>query len=174
MVVRDTEDSSWRSLGGDSSGVNASTTMEEELLDIDDSLAAPGQKRSRAQSFHSEEPERKKQHISPEPSAPCLAPAPNPIAQAIFQGSQLPSDSNAYLGAGDVFLTEGWRERWCRCSRVSFVYASLVTYSCSHASSSVFHHSAITHIYLKKKRPMSLQKILILVHTLILCIRAAC
>lgn len=127
MVVRDTEDSSWRLLGGNSSGVNASTTMEEELLDIDDSSAASGQKRSRAQSFHSEEPERKKQHISLEPSAPCLAPAPNPIAQAILQGSQLLSDSNASLGAGDVFLTEGWRERWCRCNRVSSVYASLLT-----------------------------------------------
>ncbi|OJA16444.1 hypothetical protein AZE42_03811 [Rhizopogon vesiculosus] len=117
MVVRDTEDSSWRKLDGDASGMNASTTTEGDLLDIDDSLAAPGQKRSRSQSFHSEGPERKKQHISPEPSSPCLAPSPNPVAQAIFQGSQLLSDTEASLGAGDVFLTEGWRERWCRCSR---------------------------------------------------------
>jgi E3 ubiquitin-protein ligase UBR7 len=37
----------------------------------------------------------------------CLAPPANPVAEKIFQ--------DASLGAGDVFLTEGWRERWCRC-----------------------------------------------------------
>lgn len=100
MVVRDSEDSPWRKLG-----------------DIDDSLAGPGQKRSRSHSFHSEAPERKKQHVLPESSSPCLAPAPNLIAQAIFQGSQQPSDTKVALGEGDVFLTDGWRGRWCRCSR---------------------------------------------------------
>ncbi|KAG1725877.1 uncharacterized protein EDB91DRAFT_1167056 [Suillus paluster] len=117
MVVRDAEDSPWKKLGGIPLGADAPTTTEDELLDVDDSLAAPGQKRSRTQSLHLEEPDRKKQHISPEPSSPCLAPAPNPIAQTISQGLQRPSDTKASLGAGDVFLTEGWRERWCRCSR---------------------------------------------------------
>lgn len=117
MVVRDTEDSPWKKLGGNPSGVDAPTTAEDQPLDVDDSLAAPGQKRSRSHSLHSDEPERKKQHISPEPSSPCLAPAPNPIAQAIFQGLQQPSGTKEPLGVGDVFLTEGWRERWCRCSR---------------------------------------------------------
>jgi len=115
MVVRDAEGGSWRKLDGNASDVDARTSREEELLDIDDSLVAPGQKRSRSQSFYSEEPERKKQHISPEPSSLCLAPPQNPIAQAMFQ--RVLSDTKASLGAGDVFLTEGWRERWCRCSR---------------------------------------------------------
>lgn len=117
MVVRDSEDSPWRKLGGNPLCVDAPTTMEDDLLDIDDSLAGPGQKRSRSHSFHSEAPERKKQHILPESSSPCLAPAPNLIAQAIFQGSQQPSDTKVALGEGDVFLTDGWRGRWCRCSR---------------------------------------------------------
>lgn len=117
MVVRDSEDSPWRKLGGNSLCVDAPTTMEDDLLDIDDSLAGPGQKRSRSHSFHSEAPERKKQHVLPESSSPCLAPAPNLIAQAIFQGSQQPSDTKVALGEGDVFLTDGWRGRWCRCSR---------------------------------------------------------
>ncbi|KAJ8586714.1 hypothetical protein M405DRAFT_853221 [Rhizopogon salebrosus TDB-379] len=115
MVVRDAEGDSWKKLGGSASDMNARTSTEEELLDIDDSLSAPGLKRSRSRSFHSEEPERKRQHISPEPSSLCLAPAPNPIAQAMFQ--RVLPDAKASLGTGDVFLTEGWRERWCRCSR---------------------------------------------------------
>jgi E3 ubiquitin-protein ligase UBR7 len=128
MVVRDSEDSPWRKLGGNPLCVDAPTTMEDDLLDIDDSLAGPGQKRSRSHSFHSEAPERKKQHILPESSSPCLAPAPNLIAQAIFQGSQQPSDTKVALGEGDVFLTDGWRGRWCRCSRVSFPYARFLTF----------------------------------------------
>lgn len=117
MVVRDSEDSPWRKLGGNPLCADAPTAMEDDLLDIDDSLAGPGQKRSRSHSFHSEAPERKKQHVLPEPSSPCLAPAPNLIAQAIFQNSQQLSDTKVALGEGDVFLTEGWRGRWCRCSR---------------------------------------------------------
>ncbi|KAG1883869.1 hypothetical protein F4604DRAFT_1736937 [Suillus subluteus] len=102
MVVRDTEDSPWRKLGNNPLCADAPTTAEDDLLDIDDSLAASGQKRSRSHSFHSEEPERKKQHISQ--SHPRLS-------------SQQPSDIKVSLTEGDVFLTEGWRERWCRCSR---------------------------------------------------------
>lgn len=128
MVVRDSEDSPWRKLGGNPLCVDAPTAMEDDLLDIDDSLAGPGQKRSRSHSFHSEAPERKKQHVLPESSSPCLAPAPNLIAQAIFQNSQQPSDTKVALGEGDVFLTEGWRGRWCRCSRVSFPYARFLTF----------------------------------------------
>jgi len=127
MVVRDTEDSPWRKLDGDTSSVNAPTAEDEVLLDIDDSAVTPGQKRTLSQSIHPEEPERKKQHVSPGPSSPCLAPVPNPVAVSILQDSQLLSDAKASLGAGDVFLTEGWRERWCRCNRVSFAYTSLLT-----------------------------------------------
>jgi E3 ubiquitin-protein ligase UBR7 len=116
MVVRDTEDSPWRKLGNNSLCADAPTITEDELLDIDDSLTAPGQKRSRSHSFRLEEPERKKLHISPESSSPCLAPAPNLIAQAMFQDLQQSSDTRLSLTEGDVFLTEGWRKRWCRCS----------------------------------------------------------
>ncbi|EIN04624.1 hypothetical protein PUNSTDRAFT_128198 [Punctularia strigosozonata HHB-11173 SS5] len=63
-------------------------------------------------------------------SSTCLAPPPNPAAQRIFErlrpGATGHTDSSttaaqepepdASLGTGDVFLTEGWRERWCRCA----------------------------------------------------------
>ncbi|KAF8904557.1 hypothetical protein CPB85DRAFT_1376906 [Mucidula mucida] len=39
----------------------------------------------------------------------CLAPPLNPVAQQIL------ADPSSELGAGDVFLTEDFRERWCRC-----------------------------------------------------------
>jgi E3 ubiquitin-protein ligase UBR7 len=40
----------------------------------------------------------------------CLAPAAHPIAQAIFAQSDTQT-----LGAGDIFLSGGWRKRWCFC-----------------------------------------------------------
>ena len=48
---------------------------------------------------------------------PCLAPPPNLKAQGVL--SAISSDSPDYtLGAGDVFFTAGFRDRWCRCESV--------------------------------------------------------
>ncbi|GJJ13276.1 hypothetical protein Clacol_007527 [Clathrus columnatus] len=53
----------------------------------------------------------------------CIAPLMNPIAQLILTGSEktgkkLEVDSNqTLLGHGDIFLTEGWRDRWCKCPK---------------------------------------------------------
>jgi len=59
------------------------------------------------------------------PQAPCLAPPISHSAQRIL--NQLAAQSKEEHGAtpemdiisdGDIFLTEGWRERWCKCSKV--------------------------------------------------------
>jgi E3 ubiquitin-protein ligase UBR7 len=53
---------------------------------------------------------------APAPS-PCLAPAPDAAAARIF-ARLAASPLDASLGAGDVFLTDGFRERWCACAEV--------------------------------------------------------
>lgn len=58
---------------------------------------------------------------------PCLAPEPNPKAQDILSAarSEAPRGFVELLGAGDIFLTHGWRDRWCRCSSsVSCTFSS--------------------------------------------------
>lgn len=58
--------------------------------------------------------------VCPTPTSNCLAPPLNPLAQKIFSGRRSPSaDPAGSLGKGDIFLTEGFRTRWCRCDSVS-------------------------------------------------------
>lgn len=61
--------------------------------------------------------------VVPTATYACVMPAPNPLVQALFarldqDATASESDGGAPEGAGDVFLTEGWRERWCRCPSV--------------------------------------------------------
>lgn len=46
--------------------------------------------------------------------ARCLAPRPNSTAQKIFAQRDTPEDLS--LGTGDLFLSEGFRNRWCHCA----------------------------------------------------------
>lgn len=50
-------------------------------------------------------------------SSPCLAPPKHSLAQTILDKILLDPTNNE-LGSGDVFFTEGFRERWCRCEEV--------------------------------------------------------
>ncbi|KAJ3738714.1 hypothetical protein DFH05DRAFT_1516622 [Lentinula detonsa] len=53
----------------------------------------------------------------PSPSdAGCVAPIPNRTAQKIFADLTSSIDPSPALSTGDVFLTDGFRERWCRCT----------------------------------------------------------
>ncbi|KAG6837393.1 hypothetical protein H0H93_010011 [Arthromyces matolae] len=45
---------------------------------------------------------------------PCLAPYSNSVAQRVYE--QLCAPATESLGTGDLFLSEGFRTRWCRCS----------------------------------------------------------
>ncbi|KAF8500120.1 hypothetical protein JB92DRAFT_899780 [Gautieria morchelliformis] len=56
---------------------------------------------------------------------PCVTPPINFLAQKILierlsqtsAGPAAKDTSISLLGEGDIFLTEGWRERWCRCPK---------------------------------------------------------
>uniref|UniRef100_A0A8H8CIX0 Uncharacterized protein n=1 Tax=Psilocybe cubensis TaxID=181762 RepID=A0A8H8CIX0_PSICU len=113
MVVRDTPSDPWRRLNGPSK-------VGAELIQIDDPQSATfvlGTKRPLSPSA-GEGPETKRvknisdETISTTPS--CLAPDPVPLAQKIFAEMES-RESAPSLGAGDVFFTLGFKERWCQC-----------------------------------------------------------
>ena len=62
-----------------------------------------------------------------DPIMPCLAPPINSAAQQVLSRlhdrvslGPVPGEAASGLfGEGDIFLTEGWRERWCRCPKVT-------------------------------------------------------
>ncbi|KAH7890444.1 hypothetical protein F5I97DRAFT_1799082 [Phlebopus sp. FC_14] len=114
MVVRHQETGTWRRLEGESPPGN-SEENNEPLVDIDDSQPSAGKRPRSQSSSQGEERDAKKPRTSP--LSTCLAPPVNPIAEAIFANlKQDLKTSSSSQGSGDVFLTEGWRQRWCRCS----------------------------------------------------------
>lgn len=77
--------------------------LEELSSEINDSIA----KKARLESFDDSVA-----------GTICLAPPVQQRAQEIL--SHVAADPPYYeYGSGDIFLAEGWRERWCRCSSVS-------------------------------------------------------
>lgn len=73
--------------------------------------------------------------VSPtEGCAPCFAPPINATAQHVLnrlldpasQGSATGETAFGLVGEGDIFLTEGWREKWCRCPKVGFLTLHLL------------------------------------------------
>ena len=141
MVVRSSADEPWCVIGRSESGENAppvDVVAEEAKTENGASdSAATGEKRGRSASV-AEGPDAKRVRVSPEGDekgvALCLAPRANSQVQHLLdrldasksQDTTLDGDktSPVYLGAGDVFFTEGWRNRWCSCMRVGicFVY----------------------------------------------------
>ncbi|KDQ53835.1 hypothetical protein JAAARDRAFT_60941 [Jaapia argillacea MUCL 33604] len=109
MVIRDDEKSPWKILGS-TEGDNVVDVVDESPI----TTGQVGSKRPHLESVDEhEERETKRPRGSPSsPSSPsrCLAPPPNPISQKIL------STGAPDLGVGDIFLTEGWRERWCQCT----------------------------------------------------------
>jgi E3 ubiquitin-protein ligase UBR7 len=112
MVVQDEPLGAWKVLDS-----------TDDSVDISEENAATGVKRPRPlSSSGAPGAKRTRTGTSPQPPASssirpqCLAPPPNPLAQKILSSSS--SSSPSTLGAGDIFLTEGWRERWCHCPSV--------------------------------------------------------
>jgi E3 ubiquitin-protein ligase UBR7 len=110
MVVRGSPDQLWRRLESEQAEVvNVDATEVEEASSI-------GTKRPLSPSSDIPHPKRPCRP-SPNPFTACLAPPANSIAQKIF--IDLLAGEPPCLGTGDLFLTEGFRERWCRCNSVS-------------------------------------------------------
>ncbi|KAH8103375.1 hypothetical protein BXZ70DRAFT_725530 [Cristinia sonorae] len=117
MVIRDSASDPWRVVGEE---VLAETLRDVEVTDGDAHAATAGTKRPRSGSLdevvQAKRPkEDTVQSETTKTSSLCLAPAPNDIVRDIV--SSLDDSVHSPRGAGDVFLTEGWRERWCRCSQ---------------------------------------------------------
>ncbi|KAJ6598430.1 hypothetical protein DFH09DRAFT_1131763 [Mycena vulgaris] len=106
-VVRSDVASPWTRLGDDSSKEDAPVV----IVDTD----APSTGDKRAPSPPADEPAAKRARTASASSSakPCLAPAAESFAQAAYTTADL--DWDTALCTGDVFLTENFRERWCRC-----------------------------------------------------------
>ncbi|KAH8823364.1 hypothetical protein DL96DRAFT_1617386 [Flagelloscypha sp. PMI_526] len=101
IVVRDSPDDPWKILEG------SQPPATNEDADVD--VVSIGRKRSRSPSSGElEAPDAKRAKLEDGASG-CKKPVRNSTAQEILAAS------DKSLGAGDVFLTEGFREKWCRC-----------------------------------------------------------
>ncbi|KAI0330338.1 hypothetical protein GY45DRAFT_765582 [Cubamyces sp. BRFM 1775] len=135
MVVRASEDESWRVVGEnepkdvsvlDVVGEGDKGELENDARNAPDAPVT-GEKRERS-PVGGQEPQAKRARVSPEAgsSPECLAPPQDPRITELLStldsgpppkegGNCESQNKERYLGAGDVFLTEGWRDRWCRC-----------------------------------------------------------
>lgn len=113
MVVRDNPEAVWRILDGspDDRG-----TADEDILIDGEKQHLLGTKRPLSDTTAAEPSNSKKPRLSPGSSSSasptCLEPPSNSIAQDIFDDRR---DSSQSIGYGDIFLTDNWRTRWCRC-----------------------------------------------------------
>ncbi|KAF9063015.1 hypothetical protein BDP27DRAFT_1385048 [Rhodocollybia butyracea] len=108
MVIRDEPDSSWKTYQGKSSSpvVDASES----------STVSAGNKRSLSPTATHPITLKKPRLSPPSPSNQCLAPEPNTAARKVITDLISTDTISFSIGAGDLFLTEGFRDRWCRCS----------------------------------------------------------
>lgn len=117
MIVRSVDRQEWHIIGG------RGAVEELEALEVDvDAPATPvaiGIKRPRSVSgpnIQNEKRARTSHTPTGNNNASCLAPTMNAVAQKVL--SNLKGDPEISAGAGDVFLVEGWRDRWCHCTNV--------------------------------------------------------
>ncbi|KAI0746784.1 hypothetical protein C8Q80DRAFT_1235669 [Daedaleopsis nitida] len=132
MVVRTPghEGTSWVIIGKDEPKESVQVNVEGRDRKVEDAVSPPqapvaGEKRERSASL-AQEPQPKKARLSPETEKPpCLAPPQDPRVEKLLShldsasGEAIEAEGNEaserYEGAGDVFLAEEWRSRWCRC-----------------------------------------------------------
>ena len=120
MVVRASPTSPWRCIGNSTSDHEGDG---ETTLDVGEGEVATGNAvglKRKLQPDGQDAREQKRPRIPSDSAtssvAPCLAPTPSPIAAQIFQQQH---DDGGSHGSGDLFLTDGFRERWCRCEDAS-------------------------------------------------------
>jgi len=158
MIVRDNPTDAWKSLSDNPAAC-------DELIDVN-GIAGPsiaGMKRPLSPSTIDIPGAKRARGITmlSALTGPCLAPPPNVIAGKIFTNYNGPSASAN--GTGDIFFSEGFRTRWCRCSSVSILAAFLHVWArmINALLLSVFRRFRMTDTYWRKKRRMSRPKTLI-------------
>ncbi|KAG9026356.1 hypothetical protein FRB95_008920 [Tulasnella sp. JGI-2019a] len=119
----------WEVLGEDFTVMEDPTATAGATATTSD--ASSQKKRSASSATQlTEEPPTKKFRLengAPSTKSSCRAPPMNELAQRVF--TQLDwrekgdddalevTEPDAVEGEGDIFLSEGWRERWCRCDQ---------------------------------------------------------
>ncbi|KAF8201219.1 hypothetical protein K438DRAFT_1821619 [Mycena galopus ATCC 62051] len=110
-VVRADVGSPWARLGDESSPEEVDAPV---VIADSESSASAGAKRA---ALPTEEPAAKRARTESSGSTsakPCLAPPIEPLAQGAYT-TPAELDWDTALCTGDVFLTENFRARWCRC-----------------------------------------------------------
>ena len=119
MVGRDSPNHPWCRLEGPSNRAEG----EDVQVDGDEPMVKLGMKRPSSSTDKDDIPDAKRHRSSSaadhlQSATSCLAPPQNPLASKIVTELSS-SELSTSLGAGDIFLTDGFRERWCHCNAVS-------------------------------------------------------
>jgi len=157
MVIRDDPTDPWRTYCGSNTSHDNEADIGSVLFEVVETTGATvtGIKRPRSpRSLSSTDVPEAKRPRESSGSSNCRAPTPDPIALKVLALCNC-SNADTSLGNGDVFLTEGWRERWCRCSSVSSQELALLT--CLHHSLrySVWPLSEHSLIFWRKRKHMN-------------------
>jgi E3 ubiquitin-protein ligase UBR7 len=112
-VVRADPGAPWTRLGNESSQEDAPVAIADASGDASESSTSAGTKRALPTADAEPAAKRARTESGSSSMKPCLAPPVEPLAQAAYATAEL--DWDAALCTGDVFLTEKFRERWCRC-----------------------------------------------------------
>jgi E3 ubiquitin-protein ligase UBR7 len=124
MVIRESPEEKWKIMDGDSI-----VSHENELENAEDAGETQlGEKRpldAETNETSELEARAKRQRVDIDSdtrastsSSVCLAPPVQAKAQDIMDQTSK-EELDYSLGAGDIFLTDGWRKRWCGCEEVS-------------------------------------------------------
>ncbi|KAJ7750391.1 hypothetical protein DFH07DRAFT_887939 [Mycena maculata] len=111
-VVRTDAASPWTRLGD----VPSTEDAPVAIADTDAEVPATSTGAKRAPSPPADEPAAKRARTESTSSTaprPCIAPPVESVVQAAYADAEL--DLDTALCTGDVFLTDKFRERWCRC-----------------------------------------------------------
>jgi E3 ubiquitin-protein ligase UBR7 len=153
MVIRDDDSSPWKLLdtrdGDEDQEIDVGTKrtrplspaeqpMPKRVRSCESSEEQTGSSSNQPSSLPTQKPDGPSQ-------TQCIAPPPNPFAISL-----LSNDTSHSKSAGDIFLTEGWREKWCRCSSVSHASCQ----KCEHTEQRTLHKclpSLLAHPYLLKE-----------------------
>ncbi|KAJ7233855.1 hypothetical protein B0H12DRAFT_1028234 [Mycena haematopus] len=114
-VVRADASSPWRRLGNGPLPEDADAPVV--IADFETSASAGAKRQAPTQDAPAAEPAAKRARTEPSGSTstkPCLAPPIEPLAQTAYT-STAELNWDTALCTGDVFLTDNFRERWCRC-----------------------------------------------------------